>query len=368
MPSYFLETLDPETLSSFDSMEGLDVFVAPSRPAPPVRSGRIGLLAAGAIAAVSYGAHQFYKPMSPAILAILLGALIRNTVKLPAAWIDASKNLVKRVIPVTIVLTGATLNMAEVARVGAPSLAVILASITCATFAAMGAGVLLRTRRKTALLVGCGTAICGTSAIVAAAPMIGADDDDLLISVSTVNILGLLVMLALPPLAMLWNMPQAAFGVWAGATVHAVPQAVTTGYAYGVRAGVLATLTKLVRVTMLAPFLILLALVAHRKQRINVAKLLPTFIWGFLALAALNTLGLLPVLGFHPLGGVARQVPLAGLLNDGGTLLLTVSMAAMGLEVNLRSLLRTGVPALATGALASLAQIALTLALIRWLL
>jgi len=91
------------------------------------------------------------------------------------------------------------LNVTDVARVGGASLAVIAASIACATFTALAAGRLLGIRRKTAMLVGCGTAICGTSAIIAAAPIIAADDDDVLISVSTVNILGLLAMLGLPP-------------------------------------------------------------------------------------------------------------------------------------------------------------------------
>src|SRR5262245_26675310 len=331
-------------------MEGLDVVSAVQPPPPSTRSRLSALLIAGAIATVSYGLHQFYRPMSAAIIAILLGVSIRNLSKLPLAWIEASKGMVKRIIPATIVLTGASLNVTDVARVGGPSLAVIVASIGCATFAALAAGRLLGTRRKTAMLLGCGTAICGTSAIIAAAPIIWADDDDLLISVATVNILGLLVMLVLPPAGMLWNMAQSAFGVWAGSTVHAVPQAVTTGYSYGTQAGALATLTKLVRVTMLAPYLIGLALTAHRKAQVSVAKLLPLFIWGFLGLAALNTLGLLPVLTFHPLGGVERQTSMAAVLNDASTLLLTVSMAAMGLEVNVRSLLRTGLPALATGA------------------
>jgi uncharacterized integral membrane protein (TIGR00698 family) len=366
--SYYLETLDPEALASFDSMEGLNVVIPRPRPEPSTRPRLSALWIAGAIAAAAYGLHQLYRPMSAAIIAILLGASIRNLLKLPPAWIESSKGLAKRIIPATIVLTGASLNVTDVARVGGASLAVIAASIACATFTALAAGRLLGARPKTAMLVGCGTAICGTSAIIAAAPIIGADDDDLLISVSTVNLLGLLAMLGLPPAAMWWHMPQAAFGVWAGSTVHAVPQAVTTGYTYGTQAGALATLTKLVRVTMLAPYLIVLALTAHRKARVSIAKLLPLFIWGFLALAALNTLGLLPVLAFHPLGGVERQAPLAAVLNDAGTLLLTVSMAAMGIEVNVRSLLRTGVPALATGAVASAAQIALTFGLIHWLM
>jgi len=92
-----------------------------------------------------------------------------------------------------------------------------------------------------------------------------------------------------------------------------------------------ATLTKLVRVTMLAPYLIMLVLTAHRKAQVSIAKLLPLFIWGFLALAALNTLGLLPVLTFHPLGGVERQTSMAAVLNDASTLLLA-SAADAGLS------------------------------------
>jgi uncharacterized membrane protein YadS len=158
--------------------------------------------------------------------------------------------------------------------------------------------------------------------------------------------------------------------VWAGATVHAVPQAVTTGYTYGDQAGVLATLTKLVRVTLLAPFLVLLALVAARRSgvELRLSSLLPGFIWGFLALAVLNTAGLLPVLGFHPSWVAGGSFASAAVLNDLGAILLTISMAAMGLEVNLQFLLRTGLPALVTGVAASVLQIGATLLVIRWLL
>ena len=108
-------------------------------PPPSTRSRLSALLIAGVIATVSYGLHQFYRPMSAAIIAILLGVSIRNLSKLPLAWIEASKGMVKRIIPATIVLTGASLNVTDVARVGGPSLAVIVASIGCATFAALAA-------------------------------------------------------------------------------------------------------------------------------------------------------------------------------------------------------------------------------------
>jgi uncharacterized integral membrane protein (TIGR00698 family) len=225
--------------------------------------------------------------------------------------------------------------------------------------------------RNAAMLVGCGTAICGTSAIIASAPIIGADDDDLLLSVSTINILGLVVMFTLPALGAAIHLSQQAFGIWAGVTVHAVPQAITTGFAYSAQSGALATLVKLVRVTLLAPFLIVLALVSSRssRTRLSWSTLLPRFIWGFLVLALCNTLHLFPDLVFNlPFSSAGKFTPMNAILTQLAEALLTLSMAAMGLEVNLRFLLRTGLAALGVGVAASVAQILLTLGMIRWLL
>lgn len=370
-------------------MEGLDAFpstpnVTVAAPAPARKPGAasawMGYLAAGTIGAVSYTIHLGYKPLSAAILAILLGALVRNLVPFPATLLDGCKGLVRRVIPITIVLTGATLNLADVAK-GAPYLAVIAVSIAAGTLAALWAGHLTKAKHNTALLVGAGTSICGTSAIVAVAPILNADDEDLLLSVSTINLLGLAVMLVLPVFGSWTGMDPTQFGVWAGVTVHAVPQAVTTGFALGAQSGAVATLVKLIRVTLLAPFILVLAFATIKRTasaggkgegvKVELSKLLPSFIYGFAALAIANTLGVLPDLTFHPLGGApgaGMVVSSAKLLGDLGNLLLTLSMAAMGLEVNLRFLIRTGGPALATGISASLAQATLTWLAIRFFL
>lgn len=379
MADLYYSRLSQEALDSLASMEGLDSSVpiralevasGPAR-AKPAASPWLGYLAASIVAAGAYGIHLSYKPASAAILAILIGALARNLLAFPPAMLEGCKGLVRRVIPITIVLTGATLNLTDIAK-GAPYLAVIAAAIVVGILAAIWAGRLLGASRNTALLVGAGTSICGTSAIVAVAPVIEADDDDLLLSVSTINLLGLLIMLALPVLGGWSGMADDQFGVWAGTTVHAVPQAVTTGFAFGEKSGSIATLVKLVRVTLLAPFILFVALVfAKRKEgvKVQLSKLLPPFIYGFAALAVLNTLGLLPEMTFQVLGaGGASTFALAKVLAEAGTLLLTLSMAAMGLEVNLRFLIRTGGPALATGALASLAQCVATWLTIRLLL
>jgi uncharacterized integral membrane protein (TIGR00698 family) len=367
-----LSRMSAEAFASLDSMEGIEL--PRPRAHPPSRAGvwsRLGLLAALCIAAAAWGVHLLFPPVSAAILAIVLGGVIRNSISLPPAMIEDCKGLVKRVIPITIILTGASVNLGEVARAGAPSLAIILTAIVCGCGVAVLAGRMITISRNAAMLVGCGTAICGTSAIIACAPVIGADDDDLLLSVSTINILGLAVMCLLPPLGAALHLSQPAFGIWAGVSVHAVPQAITTGFAYSAQSGTLATLVKLVRVTLLAPFLLVLALVTSRSSsaRLSWSTLLPRFMWGFLVLALCNTLHLFPEMSFRsPIGSGIWSVPFSSILSQLAEALLALSMAAMGLEVNLRFLLRTGLAAMAVGVAASLAQILLTYGMIRWLL
>lgn len=324
------------------------------------------------VSVVAFAAHQFYKPLSAAILAVLIGAVLRNLSLVPTKALDGCRRLVKQVLPTTIVLTGATLNLVDAAR-GWPQFAVVMTAITVGTGVALLAGRLLGASRKTSILVGAGTSICGNSAIVSVAPVIRATDEDLLLSISTINILGLVIMVVLPLAGHGLGMNPEVFGVWAGATVHAVPQAIATGLAFGPEGGATATLVKLMRVALLAPFVLFFA-VLYRKgegedQEVRYFSLLPPFLWGFLLLAVLNTLGLLPEVTFRPLGSTAPMVAatataLAGL----GNWLLILLMAAMGMEVNVRQLVRNGGPVLLTGFLVSMLQCGATWLAIRLLL
>jgi uncharacterized membrane protein YadS len=147
-----------------------------------------------------------------------------------------------------------------------------------------------------------------------------------------------------------------------------VPQAVAAGFAYSARAGGLATLVKLVRVALLAPLLLILAFsyARSRKDRVKVhySRLIPPFLWGFLALFALNSLGFLPTLQFQN----GASVNSASILAEAGNLLLTLSMAALGLEVNVRVLAKAGGAAMAAGALTCVTTCAASYLLIRALL
>lgn len=385
--------LDAEALASLGSMEGLaelpSVETAPPKagppPAPVWRGYLLGLLVAAAAYAVHYLPFAPFqivsesgtrRPISAAILAILLGVVVRNAVRVDAATLEGCKAVVKRVIPVTIVLTGAGLNLALIANVGLRAFLITLLCLAISVAAAYYLGRALKLWPRTAVLIGAGTAVCGNSAIVAVAPLIEANDEDVMLSMGTVNLLGLILMFLFPLAGGLLQLDDRAYGVWTGTSIHAVPQVVTAGFAYSREAGTIATLVKLVRVAMLAPFTFVLALFyARRKKTVKVhyARLVPPFIWGFVGAALLNTLGLIPALEFKltpVLWGAGRNFQLStpSLLAEAGSLLLTLAMAAMGLEVNLRYLARVGGAALLAGAGAALALCGASLALIRLLL
>jgi uncharacterized integral membrane protein (TIGR00698 family) len=372
--------ISDEALLSLDSMEGIHQLPRPPAPASAPRPWWTQVAAyvpALVVTALAYGLHYLpvppfrvvagqgaRYPVSAAILAMVAGVLVRNLVPLPAPAIESAKGLARRIIPVTIVLTGAGLNLLRVASVGSRALLITGVCMAVSMMAAIWLGRAMGVVHRTRLLIGAGTAICGTSAIVAVAPLIDAEDEDLMLSIGTVNILGLALMFLLPAAGGLLHLSDAAFGVWAGTTIHAVPQVVAAGFAYSAPAGALATLVKLVRVTLLAPLLFLIGFLHARRSGSAVAipysRLVPPFVYGFVALALCNTLGLFPVLQFR-----FGSYPLADSLANLGELLLTLSMAAMGLEVNVRFLAHTGGRAVLTGAATSVILCGTSLLLIR---
>ncbi len=369
--SYYGSSLSEEALLSLGSMEGVyELPVVVSRPAAekaPPEPLWPGYLAAGLVGALALAIHYLpfapfrlmteqglRRPVSASILAIVIGAAARNLLPSTGQVLAGCKAVVRRVLPLTIVLTGAGLHLLQIASVGVPALGITVACIGISLAASWYLGRVLSLRDKTSLLIGAGTAICGTSAIVAVAPLIDAEDEDVTLSAAAINVLGLALMFVLPAAGTLLHMSGAAFGVWAGTSIHAVPQVVAAGFTYSEEAGALGTLVKLARVTMLAPLMLVLSFLFARrheggKLRLRYSRLVPSFVWGFLALALINTLGLLPTLQF-PERSVS--VPLGPALTEAGNIALTLAMAALGLEVNLRMMARAGSRAMlaATGA------------------
>jgi uncharacterized integral membrane protein (TIGR00698 family) len=364
-------------------MEGLFETVVSPRVARPTLARTAawpGYLAAAAVGAIAYALHALpiapftiiegeavRHPISAAMIAIVLGLVVRNTLALPGAIKAGCKSAIRKLIPVAIVLTGAGLNFTAMATVGIRALFIIVICIALALVAGYYIGRMLGLSPRTSMLLGAGTGICGNSAIVAVAPLIDAEDDDIVLSVGTVNLLGLVAMLLWPILGTWFALSSEAFGVWAGVSIHAVPQVVAAGFAFTPDAGAMATLVKLVRVAFLAPLVCVLALYYARRRKeagdpeggvtVRYTHLVPWFVWGFVFLALCNTMGFIPTLVFEPsglVGGNGGPVDLRGLMKWTSELLLTWAMAAIGLEVSLRQLASVGGNAIAAGTLATI--------------
>ncbi len=349
-----LQLLSDDAYASLGSMESADWSSAPSKSAP-WREYVPGLALAGALAAAAVVASGWMPaslPVGGSVLALVAAILVRNALPVSAArFATGCRWIVSRVIPVAIVALGAGLNLAILATDGLRFLGYIVAAVAASAMLSLTLGRVCGVNRLTALLIGAGTGICGSSAILAVAPVIDAEEDDILLSVGAINLVGLLAMFACIGLGAIFPIPAMDFGILTGTTIHAVPTVAAAAFDHSPEAGQTATLVKLGRVAMLVPFVFLVSALWRRKHAGGtrkaaggISRYVPWFVWGFAATALIGTLGLIPELVFagSPLWSGAATVSGAAILAEVGKLLLTVAMAAIGLQVGLKSMLRTG--------------------------
>jgi uncharacterized integral membrane protein (TIGR00698 family) len=272
------------------------------------------------------------------VLAILVGTVVRTFWSPGARWAGGIRFSAKTLLEIAVFLLGASISARMLMEAG-PLLVAGIAGIVVVAISLsyiMGRG--LGLGHRMAMLVACGNSICGNSAIAAVAPVIGADGEDVAASIAFTAVLGVVVVLLLPLLAPLLHLSGLQYGVLAGLTVYAVPQVLAAAAPLGMVAVQMGTLVKLVRVLMLGPVVLALSVISQRRGegvqslggRMKLHKMVPWFIIGFLALAGLRSADLLPHLLLGPAAVVAN-------------VLTIVSMAALGLSTNLRSVARAGV-------------------------
>lgn len=300
------------------------------------------------------------------VLAILIGTVLRTAWTPSARWQPGIAFSAKILLEVAVVLLGAAVSAATILSAGPALLLGIAGVVAVALVAGFGIGRLLGLPVRMAVLVACGNAICGNSAIAAVAPVIDAHSDDVAASIAFTAVLGVAVVLGLPLLGIGLRLSGVQYGALAGLTVYAVPQVIAAAAPLGATAVQVGTLVKLVRVLMLGPVCLLLSLLAprlggeeairaderRRPARPPVHHLVPWFIQGFLAMIALRSFDLIP----HAALPVMEHV---------ATLLTVVSMAALGLGVDVRTVARAGGRVTAAVVLSLLALGTISLTLIR---
>jgi uncharacterized integral membrane protein (TIGR00698 family) len=269
------------------------------------------------------------------VFGILFGAALRTCWEPAERWRPGIRFAAGSMLEMAIVLLGASLDLRAVAAAGPGLLFGVAGVVALALVLGYGMGRLLGLGWRMAMLVACGNAICGNSAIAAVAPVVGASPREVASAIAFTAVLGVAVVLALPALVPTLGMSVGQYGTLAGLTVYAVPQVLAATAPFGGPSMQAGTLVKLLRVLMLGPVVLALTLGLGRRgggdalPGLKLTRYVPWFVIGFMALAIARSLGLLP----EPVVDPLRLT--AGLLTG-------VAMAALGLGVDLRSVAHTG--------------------------
>jgi uncharacterized integral membrane protein (TIGR00698 family) len=305
-----------------------------------------GLAIAIAIACVALGIEYLESYLFGSIwvdalvLAILFGTVFHTCFRLHAKSRQGIRFASKTLLELAVVLLGASVSLATIRQAGSNLIFVVIAGVLFSLMASYGISRMLGLSRKLAMLIACGNSICGNSAIIAVAPVIGAKSEDVASSISFTAALGVLIVLLLPLLFVASGMDQWHYGVVAGMTVYAVPQVLAATSPVGAVSSQVGTVVKLMRVLMLGPVVVLLGICAggSSAKRPALRDMFPWFIVGFLLLMTLRSFGLIPSSAIEPIRAVS-------------TALTIISMAALGLSVDSRSLMGVSGRILIAGAL-----------------
>ncbi|WP_313488976.1 YeiH family protein [Atlantibacter hermannii] len=271
-------------------------------------------------------------------VAILAGMIVGNTVY-PKIWqyCDGGVLFAKQhLLRLGIILYGFRLTFSQIAEVGVSGIMIDILTLSSTFLLACFIGQkVFGLDRQTSWLIGAGSSICGAAAILATEPVIKAEPSKVTVAVATVVIFGTLAIFLYPmmyPLLAHWFSPD-SYGIFIGSTMHEVAQVVAAGHAISPEAENAAVIAKMLRVMMLAPFLIFLA--ARVKQlapagSAQTGKItIPWFAVLFILVAVFNS--------FHLLPGALVQA-----LITLDTVLLAMAMAALGLTTHVSALKKAG--------------------------
>ena len=317
-----------------------------------------GVSLAAAIAAAAFLMRHIpgIATFSPMILAIVIGMAFHNAVGTPSSAKAGIAFSLRRVLRFAIVLLGFQLTLTEIAAVGARGLLIVVIAVVATFTFTVWVGRALGVDRKLSQLIAAGTSICGASAIIATNTVTEAHDEDVAYAIACVTVFGSIAMFAYPLLQGLFRLDPQAYGLWSGASIHEIAQVIAASFQDGQRAGDIGTKVKLARVMLLAPMIFALSIKTRLSANCAPTKSatppLPWFVLGLIALVGLNSVVAIPP--------DARK-----LIVTLTTFLISIPLAAMGLETDIPKLYAKGLRPAILGAVAFLFIATLCLSLIK---
>jgi uncharacterized integral membrane protein (TIGR00698 family) len=276
--------------------------------------------------------------MSSLVIAIVMGIFYSNTLRhrLPHEWTPGIQFSAKQLLRLAIILYGFRVSFQQISSVGIEGLILDILVVSSTLLLGTLVGVkLFKLDRHLALLISCGSAICGAAAVLAAEDVLKSEPYKATVGVGTVILFGTTAMFLYPLLqhAGVFGFSDSQFGLFAGASVHEVAQALVAGNDVSAQAGNIAVIVKMTRVLLLVPALILLSIyegrVSTTQGQKNSKISVPWFAVFFVVIIGFNSLHVVPA-------------TVVNSINQLDTFLLTMAMAAIGIETNLLKIKKVG--------------------------
>jgi len=336
------------------------------------------VMLAGTVAANAIGKAMGWREslLSPILVAIILGLVIRNVAPLPAKLEPGIKFGLSKLLRLGIILMGIRLSIFSVLKIGAAAVGMvfvcIVAGLVITAFVAKKLGI----SEKLATLVAAGTSICGVSAILASAPTIKAEEEEIAYAVGTITIFGMLATMAYPYMVESFlHLSPAAAGFFLGTSVHDTSQVTASSLIYdqlwahktstGLTGADIAITTKLVRNTFMVFVIPVLGYWFAKKSAqgasakgLQIAKYIPLFVLGYVVVVLLRSLGDY-AFGASNTGWTSA----CSFVKTSATYLIAIAVSCIGLNTNIRKLTKLGYKPFVCGLIA-----AVSVGAVSWLL
>lgn len=296
-----------------------------------------GILFCFALAVPSTYLGKLFPVVGAPVFAILFG-LVAAFWKRPAFFQPGIQFTAKKILQYSIILLGFGMNLFEILAVGSQSLIIIVSTIGTALITAYILSRIMNIERDIATLVGVGSSICGGSAIAAAAPVIKASDKDIAQSISVIFLFNVVAAFLFPALGDMLGFTDTGFGMWAGTAINDTSSVVAAGQTWASAHGSdtalnYATIVKLTRTLAIIPICLGLAYITSKTKNtaadVKITSIFPMFILYFVMAAIFNTLA-------------GESLPVLAQLPSIGKFMIAMAMAAIGLNTNLVSLVKSG--------------------------
>lgn len=298
-----------------------------------------------ALVAKYIATFPFFSILGQLVIAIILGMTWRAIFKVQNSWQVGISFSSKKLLRFGIILLGMRLNLADIYHAGANVFLIAVINLLFALIVVYGLTKIFKVDQKLGILTACGTAICGAAAVVAIAPQIKANEKETAVGAAIVALLGTIFTLIYTLLYSIIDLTPTAYGIFAGGTLHEIAHVIAAASAGGNEAIDIAVIVKLTRVALLVPVAIVIGIFYRRMDKSEEKKafslsIIPWFILGFLAMSAINSLGIIPA-------NVSQA------LVDTAYILIAMAMAGLGLNVEMKTFKELGVKAFIAGLIGS---------------